>query len=422
MIGFLLTFCLYVTTVFLAIIPAFGISYTGAEESPIYVLTVLGTNALAICYVVCQELFHHKQAKGSIGFYLLPLLILFLYVIELAFGNLDESSSTSRLIRYFFAYSASGIIIGTYCYRFDRFDLIAKNLEPLAIICSIGLIISLPSMYVEDEMSSTIGGGGGHQTISYVAAICFGIFSIGLRLKNMDRKYSYKLFASSYYRPIALALMIANAVICIVGGGRGGAILLIVNTLATLFYFSKEKFWRTILSIAAGGAVFYFAVTNVSSWGVDEMFRRGAERAFAFIGADGKIDMSETSERDKVYAIAGELIGSKPGLGYGPFHQYDICERYISEPYCHNLFCEWLLQGGIPYFALWLVVLIGSLRRIHRLIVQGAYHLIPIVSYPLVVLMFSGTYLMMPLFWFSIVYSYGFTSRNRDRMKACYKK
>ena len=82
MIGFLLTFCLYVTIVFLAIIPAFGISYTGAEESPIYVLTVLGTNALAICYVVFQALFHHKQAKGSIGFYLLPLLILFLYVIE----------------------------------------------------------------------------------------------------------------------------------------------------------------------------------------------------------------------------------------------------------------------------------------------------------------------------------------------------
>ncbi len=74
MIGFLLTFCLYVTTVFLAIIPAFGISYTGAEESPIYVLTVLGTNALAICYVVCQELFHHKQAKGSIGFYLLSAI------------------------------------------------------------------------------------------------------------------------------------------------------------------------------------------------------------------------------------------------------------------------------------------------------------------------------------------------------------
>ncbi len=96
----------------------------------------------------------------------------------------------------------------------------------------------------------------------------------------MDRKYSYKLFASSYYRPIALALMIANAVICIVGGGRGGAVLLIVNMLAVLFYFSKDKFWRTILSIAAGGAVFYLAVTNVSAWGIDEMFRKGGGTGF----------------------------------------------------------------------------------------------------------------------------------------------
>lgn len=417
MIGFLLTFCLYVTTVFLAIIPAFGISYTGAEESPIYVITVLGTNALTVGYIFYQELFHRERARGSLKFYLIPLIILFLYFAELAFGGIYETSNTNKIIQYFFAYSASGIIIGTYCYRYDKFYLIARNLEPLAILCTIGLTVSLPSMYAEDEISSTIGGGGSHQTISYVSAICFGIFLIGLRLKG-DMRLKYKVFASKYYRPIALIMMIVNAVICIVGGGRGGVILLIANIILSLFYFSRENFWKTIFLITLGGIAFYFMSTNVSLWGIDEMFQKGFERAFSFIGSNG-IDMSETSERDVVYAIAGKLISSKPILGYGLFHQYDICKEYISQPYCHNLFYEWLLQGGIFYFVFWLTVIVCLFYKSHHLILQGSYHLIAIITYPFIMLMFSGSYLMTPLYWFAIAYVFGASANTHKEEHNC---
>ncbi len=103
----------------------------------------------------------------------------------------------------------------------------------------------------------------------------------------------------------------------------------IVNMLAVLFYFSKDKFWRTILSIAAGGAVFYLAVTNVSAWGIDEMFRKGRNGLLPLSARTVRSTWQKLLNATGSHAVAGELIGSKPGLGYGPFHQYDICERYI---------------------------------------------------------------------------------------------
>lgn len=413
MAGFLLTFCLFVTTVFLTIIPIFGISYNGADESPLYIITVLGTNGLGIFYIIIQEIMHHKKAQGrGVWPYFIPLFILLLFMIEVAFGKLglsDYSMKISvKILSFFYACAASGIFVGTYCYRYDKFYLIAKNLEPLAILCSIGLIVSLPSMYVEGNVSSSIGGGGGHQTISYVAAICFAIFLISLKCKITDKRYRYKCFQNSYYRVLATILLIANAIICIIGGGRGGAVLLIINIIICLYYLSRKHFWRTVFFIALGITAFYFLSTNVSLWGIDVMFQQGFERAFAFIGSEG-IDMSQTSERDVVYRIAQQLINEAPPWGYGIFYQYVLCQKYINQPYCHNIFYELMLQGGLLYLLLGIFVYIQMMIKGNKIILHGSFNLflIAIVTYPVVLLMFSGTYLLTPTYWFSAIYIYG---------------
>lgn len=418
MIGFLLTFSLYVTTVFLAIIPAFGISYTGAEESPIYILTVLGTNVFAIGYVLFEELFHSKNAKGSRWPYMIPLLITFAYLFEVAFGEIGDSENALKLLQLFYAIAVSGIVVGVYCYRFDKFYLITKNLEPLALLCTAGLIVALPTMYAEEEYASTIGGSGGHQTISYVSAICFSIFLIGLKIKNKDGVGRYKFFASRFFRPVAVSLMVANAVICIIGGGRGGAVLLVINTILSLYYFSRKNLWKTLALIGIGVAVFYCISTNISMWGIDTMFQKGFERAFSFIGSDG-IDMSQTSDRDRVYAVACQLIETEPFGGYGLFHQYDLCELYMDQPYSHNLFLELILQGGYLYLIFWIVLYLGMAKKIHHLILKGRDYpfFITIAVYPFVMLMFSGTYLTAPLYWFTLVYVYGMSNGKHEAIR-----
>lgn len=405
MIGFLLTFCLYVTIVFLTIIPLFGISYTSSEESPIYLIAVIGSNLFSIGYIFWQELWNHKQGKGPVWPYFIPVAILFVYASEMAFGDMGETAN--KMAIGFLINAVSGMWIGIYCYRFAKFHLIVKNLELLALMSTAGLIVSLPQMYSEGEYS-TIGGGGGHQTISYVAAICCSIFLIGANLKKSESRFRYKIFSNEIYKKIALLLAVVNIVICIVGGGRGGAMLLIVNVVATFFYLLRRSFWKTSAVAVLGCLLFYALSSNISVWGIDRMFATGFERAFSFITSSG-IDMSETSDRDIVYATAVQLIEAAPFFGYGVFHQYDLCQLYMSQPYSHNLFYELLLQGGILYLIFWLVICWKTLHRIHRLILKGSYYsyLIPIATYPFIMLMFSGTYLNTSLFWFSLVFVYG---------------
>ena len=84
MIGFLLTFCLYVDRILLDN-PSFRYIVYGCGGESHICSDRIGYECAGYLLRRFQELFHHKQAKGSIGFYLLPLLILFLYVIEFRF-------------------------------------------------------------------------------------------------------------------------------------------------------------------------------------------------------------------------------------------------------------------------------------------------------------------------------------------------
>lgn len=405
MMGFLLTFSLYVTSVFLVIIPVFGLSYTGSDESPIYIITVIGTNAITIIYIVWQEILHHNRAKGAVWPYFIFLPVVIAYISEYAIGNIQEPE-TKRNLTFFFANALTGVFVGTYCYRYDKFYLIVRNLEPLAILCSAGLLVSLPTMYVADKISSTIGGGGGHQVISYTAALCFCVFFTSL--KTNDSRFRYKWLKTKAFQILAQFLLIANAIICILGGGRGGAVLLVVYIVLCLFYFLRKNRVRTMFAIIVGGFLFYYLSTNISLWGIDIMFQQGFERAFAFVDSSG-IDMSETSNRDIIYKEANKLIESRPVLGYGVFNQYDLSEKYTGEPYWHNLFYEILLQGGIIYLIFWGVLYIKLIKKAHKLITLGDenYYLIAVCAYPFIMLMFSGTYLLTPLYWFSVIYILG---------------
>lgn len=409
-----MTFSLYVGVIFTVILSIFGLSYEGAEESPIYIITVLGTNALAMGYVMLQEIQHHRQAKGSTYPYLLLLIVPILCGVEIAFGKIHDMTNAIRMLQFFYALAASGIVIGTYCYRYDKFCLIVKNLELITLLSTMGLIIALPSMYIENAMHATIGGGGNHQTISYTAATNFSIFLIGLRSKNLPSAYRYRFFASKYYYPIALILMIANAVICIIGGGRGGAVLLAATLFISLYYFSRKNFGKSLLLIVLGATAFYFISTNISLWGINNMFHTGFDRAFSYIKL-GELDMTETSGRDIVYERTQELIRDVPLCGYGLFHQYDLCWEKLNQPYSHNLFYEWILQGGYLYLLLWIGIYITTLIKAHKLILhkpEYAY-LIAIIGYPFVMLLFSGTYMNAPLFWFSVIYVNGYYRKAR---------
>lgn len=414
MAGFLLALTLFITTVFLAIIPIFGVSYTGSEESPIYLITVFLLDGFSIGYVFFKESFSRNRARGTCFPYFIPLAILFIYFFDLGIRGVPTSSIAIKNLQFFFAMAYPGIVIATYCYRYNQLGMIAKNLELLSIICSIGLFISLPSMYMVGSLSSNIEGGANHQTISYVAANCYCIFFISL--KSNVRLTRLNFILSKYYRILLGALIIGDAIVCIIGGGRGGAVLLVLNTLILFGYYSREKFFKNVTLFAIAFGIFYLLAINVTFMGINEMFQHGFERAFSFLSPSG-VDMTQTSGRDNVYKLARDLIASRPLTGYGLLYQYDVCQRVIDQPYSHNLFYEYMLQGGVFFLIAWCLVLYQMFKKGYKLVMRGGYfvYLIPLVTLPFTMLLFSGTYLASPLYWFSVIYILGECRRKRMR-------
>lgn len=398
--GFIITLSLFITLVFPILLSLFGFSYFGSEDGPIYIMTVLCVNLLSIIYIILYEIRNKNKAKGNILYYAFPLIFLLLYYFEYSIGWISKNDSSFLIFRNSIAISMVGIIIGVFVVRYDKITDIYKNTELLMLLCTISMILALPSMY-STGYGSSIGGGGDHQTISYTAAFAFGINYY--RLKCCPQS-GYKFFCQPYYKYIAYVLMAFQIIICLIGGGRGGVVLLIVLALLSLLYF-KGNILRTAIAILGCCIVLYIA-SSMSLFGIGDMISKGAERAFAFIG-DSSIDLAEgSSGRDYVYERTLALIADSPVYGYGFFHQYDLCQEHFQQPYSHNLFLELMLQGGFLLLLLFVIVLVRFVHCLHKLVVSNTtyYPLITFASFPFVKLMFSGTYFSSPLFWFVMFY------------------
>jgi O-antigen ligase len=160
------------------------------------------------------------------------------------------------------------------------------------------------------------------------------------------------------------------------------------NKFAVIIFISI-----TIISITV-------LLSDIIPRGVTDVMQTGSERIFSYITPSG-VDLSETSGRGEVYSNAWKLIKEQPALGYGIFKYADI-----SKGYPHNIFMEFLLQGGIVYLIFWIIVLIKFFIKFNRIIEVDNINLllIPISIYPFTLLLFSGSYLMSALFWFVIAY------------------
>lgn len=399
--GFILTLSLYITFIFPILISLFGFSYFGSEGSPIYVLTVVGLNALSLLYIFVYELSNYRKAVGTPICYFLPLIFILVYLFEYAFGWVNVFNPSYLIFRNSLAISMIGIMVGTFIARYNKFDEIYKNTELLMLICSIAMILSLPSMYSSGTGVSSIGGGGGHQTISYTAAFAFGITYYRV---YVNPSIGYKLFRGHRYKYIAYILMAFQVVICIVGGGRGGCVLFMVLLFFSILY-SKRNFIKSIL-LAIAFLLILWCASNISYAGIGDMIKTGGERAFAFIG-ESSIDMENgSSGRDYVYERAISLISENPIIGYGFFRQYDLCTQYMDQPYCHNFFLELMLQDGVVLCFVGVIIFCAILFCVNSLIRMNNryFSLISMSGLPLVMLMFSGTYFSNSLFWFILIF------------------
>lgn len=382
-------FYLFLTPIFFCFCSLLGIDYSGAEDSNLFKYVYIAADAIVVVLFL-QSVF----VKG--GRISLRVLLVFLVLLIISVDYLFSQGTTLQayIFRTFIAESVIAAFIAIDVSGRQLLMSMVKWLDVVMLLISIFAAINIPRLLV----GMAIGVGEMVQALAYFSAVGFSInFFLLLFGKNYQR---FSFASSSVYQIICSILLVVQIVSCLVSGGRGGAVLLIVSFFVLLFLWSKNnsgsKNKFLVYSIIVLGLLIvpFILPNNISS-----MINSGMERTFSYLN-DGGIDMSQTSNRDIFYTESIKIIEEKNVLGWG-FWGYISRANLIP----HNLFLETMLQGGIIYTFFVSVFLIALFIKLIRAVRRDSRYIVivTIALYPFVQLMFSGSYIMTPLFWFVTV-------------------
>lgn len=394
------TISLFLPILFFCTYSFFDVQYAGVEKSSSYVFAHILMGI--VVFFIFMKTFLSKKLLLNIKFiWILLFLFLLVSVYYLDKPNCDYGK---RILLYFFSSSFFGILIGVDLACNKELFSLAKWIELLMVVITIMLLFNLPKMLGD----KALGIGSSHQTLAYYSAFmyCINLFFI-LFGNKFENRFSF--FSKKLYKIISYLFLLTQVISCFSSGGRGGAVLLIFGTIILLFKAKKRLKNRKAFIYLFISLTFIYIVYQILPSDIHRLIDNGLERTFSYLSFDG-IDMTHTSNRDIVYSNAMHDISMSPFWGYGFFSYLDL-----SGSYPHNFFLEILLQGGIIYLSIILILFVLLIKKMILLLKTNNILILPLILYPFVMLFFSGTYITTMLFWFTITYMY-FTPKNKNKI------
>ena len=394
LLEFMVVMSLVVSQIQFLIFSLLGIDYDPEESGGLVAILNISFFAINVLWVGWHEL--TRKAKHHIIWpYFVIGLIIFLFFFESAiFPDLTLKSFAGKQLMFFGTMMVPAIFLATYVYRHDAFDIITRNMDIIMLICSLALILNIPTMMSASSFQ-TIGGAGGHQDISYSAAWCFGINFANLLSNNRENRF--KVFTSKLFKAIFFALLPIQTIICLLGGGRGGGVLLVLSFIITMYVYGRQRFLKTILLSLVAVAVFVIISQETG------IFADGFGRTFDYLtgnGVDLESNMSDV-ERTQLRLHSYEIISNSPIIGYGLWNGL-----IVSGYYMHNIFLDILIAGGFVYLCLFLFYMKRVYKSISVMLKDPSMCImLPLALYPATMLMFSGFYLTTSLFGFCVTYA-----------------
>ena len=376
-----------------------GAEYGGLEESPVYVNYIVAMFVLVAVVFVFIFFRSRYMTRLEVGLYTFVLL---LFVNHALWHLLDpiKTELTPRNLQLFVLFGLPGILAAVVLAKTNNLTTFIRLVEPLALLIGLGLILAIVVPYFTQIRVTGIGGAS-YQAASYYAAFTFGLLSYFVfRAPVMHR---YVFFGSRIGNLMSLTCLPLLFIATVINGGRGAFILLTIYASIVVYWL----FFSRIRSYA-GAAVATFAMMAVPmlgygliNWlGKDPILGAGYRRAVAFIGGDrgGLINLAEgSSGRHRIYEIAWQGILDGPLVGYGVFGAWD---RVIPP---HNLLLDLWLQWGIPAGTLILTIGLYLVLKALKRSTESTWFFVILGFYPLVMLMFSGGYLINAFFLFVFV-------------------
>lgn len=384
-----------------------GYEYTGIEDSRVFlVYSMLLFAANAILLLKSVAVVGGKLSSKEFLVILIVGAIFMSYLTSIMFSGRMNALATGYFMK-FLAFSLPAMFGALYSLRMRTLSEITKLLEIVMLLLTLSVIIKVLLPFFQGRRLLSFAGAGYHQSASYLAAFAFGLNLYFL----MNGQHHERLspFRTSFYRSVCLLLLLVQVLGFALPGGRGGFVLGVAYFL--FIVFSQITRGRLIILFRVLLLVVFLATVIGIIWPLlmqNDLFVRGFSRATQFISTSGRINWAGTSGRDVIYQNALHLIKESPVIGYGIFGMFGIISNYP-----HNLLLEILLQGGVIFLVVAVCIFLLFTRKLQYMKRQDKSNgiLAVLFLYPIVMLMFSGTYLKTPQFWFVLVFVLGFRFR-----------
>lgn len=331
---------------------------------------------------------------------ILPLAVLVVYMID----------------GYVQGYATNLVYLKMVCFSFPT-TCIALNMKEHHALANMMkwldlflplLALSFVRMVINIYLSRLEGEGTYDQNASYMIAFCFLIALFTLRYDDRYPKFSF--LDKKWYRIFKICLLPYLIVMAFFAGGRGAFVTILVGLLFNIDLLKKlsRQTIKKILFGFIGGVIVSIALLGWfdKDGEIADFFLLSAQRITALVDFQNMDTSNATSGRDELYADAIRYFTESPVYGLGLW-------AYLLkiEMFPHNIFLEIMLQGGLLLLTLFVFILMMAYGKYSKMLQvdNSQIFLIPFAIYTFTLLLFSGSYIFEPLFWFVLTYIYSFS-------------
>jgi len=402
--GFLTLFVVYGSMIFWAFNNLIGIYYDGKESSNSYILYWLTVLILTLSVYIFSK-FKNKLTITLMEFSLLFLALIILAGYIITFYLRGSSDPVMSTIYSFGTISISSLLIG---FSISRKKM---NIESFAYFSDIMMLVC--SMIFLPKIFTLIISGMGindikayfssYQSLGYMITVLYGL-NLYYLIYYKSLKYSV-LKNNKAILKIKWILLICQAIGILYTGARGPMIFFASITLILLYGSNNKKFIIKIFVIALLLLSLIVIIlpfttfdsnTNIAMQGIYRFFSLFDKQTFIATSGD-----TSASTRIILYKESIDLIYHSPIWGYGLGSSY-----YLLGFYPHNLLLELLIDGGVLWANLWLILIFKVFKKIFMLCKKDPVNYIILILAVkfMVMLMFSGSYVTSGELWFTLSY------------------
>ena len=301
----------------------------------------------------------------------------------------------NSLILSFGVRAIPALVLGALIAQTNSIKELAKWIQPIMILYTISVfavVIMNQSGYLSDYKLYGID----RQLLSYSAAFAFGM-NVYLMINNTQSN-NLRIFQSNKWNYLNILAVVPQIYCVLAGGGRGAFLLTLIFFAYLVIKKSRMKLRLTFPKMLIGVALIIAILSLINLIGTGVSISSGYDRILTFFTGENPL---QDNNRLALWETGLNSFKENPIIGHGIGSV-----AYEVGFYSHNLFIDLLVEGGIVFLIIFLVLLGIFARDIHGLIRIDKTNMLVLIIFlsSFIMLQFSGSYMSDGGIWFAFAY------------------